>query len=230
MFACLSTNRIGSWPAVARYIKASASMAKSVLVQPVKILCFEINLPTIIQDDVLCRYCRLRSRQVRRPLYPCSSQARPGPKTDASHYLYSIVAAEAPCPTITTSANVCSTCIAPACLAYETVHVPSGCGVSTETLNYPCSESRCPGGLCGGTSYVYVHEVTATPTATDGPACHVSRYSTTCRGLSEPGPCSTDWDTIFPAHSMTIIADRLAGQLDIHHAHLKVVVTTTGGC
>ncbi|OAQ97253.1 hypothetical protein LLEC1_06950 [Akanthomyces lecanii] len=103
--------------------------------------------------------------------------------------LVSLVAAEAPCPTITTSADVCSTCLANACLAYETVHVPSGCTVATATLSYPCSESKCPGGRCGGTSYIYVHEATATPTATDGPACRVSHYSTMCRGLPKPPPC-----------------------------------------
>ncbi|KAM3501238.1 hypothetical protein MY11210_009403 [Beauveria gryllotalpidicola] len=88
-----------------------------------------------------------------------------------------LVAANAPCPTITTTAEQCSTCIVKACLAISTVSVPSGCGVSTSTVSYPCSEERCPSG-CASTSYIYSldwhgpTEAPPHPTATDGPACH----------------------------------------------------------
>ncbi|OAA73700.1 hypothetical protein ISF_00601 [Cordyceps fumosorosea ARSEF 2679] len=90
--------------------------------------------------------------------------------------LAGLVAGSAPCPTVTTTAERCSTCVVPACLAISTVHVPSGCGVATSTVSYPCAEGNCPKG-CASTSYVYSldwHDPTGAPpqpTATDGPAC-----------------------------------------------------------
>ncbi|ATY64690.1 hypothetical protein A9K55_005185 [Cordyceps militaris] len=94
--------------------------------------------------------------------------------------LVSLAAADVPCPTVTTTAEQCSTCVVKACLAISTVPVPSGCGVATATVSYPCSESRCPAG-CASTSYIYSldwHDPTETapqPTATDGPACRPNK-------------------------------------------------------
>lgn len=66
-----------------------------------------------------------------------------------------------------------------ACLAYSTVVVPKTCTVATDTISFPCTESKCPGGCA--TSYIYsltwsdptVTVPTTTPTPTDGGSCHV---------------------------------------------------------
>ncbi|KAJ6781129.1 hypothetical protein PWT90_00710 [Aphanocladium album] len=106
--------------------------------------------------------------------------------------IVSLAAADAPCPTVTTTAELCSTCVVKACLAISTVPVPRTCGVATSTLSYPCAEGKCPTG-CASTSYIYSldwHDPTETPpqpTKTDGPACPVGESMRSLAVALPPG-------------------------------------------
>lgn len=60
------------------------------------------------------------------------------------------------CPTVTSTATVCSTCAVKECLAYSTISNPCDCvePVPTKTTSYPCSQTgSCPKG-CATTIYV----------------------------------------------------------------------------
>ncbi|KAF7562926.1 hypothetical protein G7046_g1183 [Stylonectria norvegica] len=60
------------------------------------------------------------------------------------------------CPTVTSTANICSSCPFKPCLFISTISNPRNCPlkVSTTTRSYPCSADTCPKG-CATTSYVY---------------------------------------------------------------------------
>ncbi|KAH7129422.1 hypothetical protein B0J13DRAFT_138029 [Dactylonectria estremocensis] len=76
------------------------------------------------------------------------------------------------CPTVTTTATVCPTCIVKECLAISTISNPPRCpsAIPTVTTAYPCRSSTCPDG-CASTQYVYAScygeaSITTTPCPT----------------------------------------------------------------
>ncbi|KAJ4328922.1 hypothetical protein N0V84_000711 [Fusarium piperis] len=78
-----------------------------------------------------------------------------------------------PCPTVTTTAEICSTCILKECLALSTISNPRSCPrkIATVTTSYPCAENTCPDG-CASTSYIYASTYgNPRPTITKKPAC-----------------------------------------------------------
>ncbi|KAH7192940.1 uncharacterized protein B0J16DRAFT_67297 [Fusarium flagelliforme] len=84
-----------------------------------------------------------------------------------------------PCPTVTSTAEVCSTCVTLPCLNYSTISLnQKDCPtrVPTVSTSFPCSQSECPGGC--DTSYVYassygstkltpISTITVCPTVTE---------------------------------------------------------------
>ncbi|KAF4446185.1 gelatinase b [Fusarium austroafricanum] len=91
-----------------------------------------------------------------------------------------------PCPTVTSTRTLCSTCVVPACLAIETISSQRGCPakVPTTRVSFPCSKSQCPEGCA--TSYAYASAYGG-PTMTQKPACPtVTKTSTICSTCIRP--------------------------------------------
>ncbi|KAF5666608.1 gelatinase b [Fusarium heterosporum] len=83
-----------------------------------------------------------------------------------------------PCPTVTSTTSVCSTCITPACISLSTVTSQKGCPTHVPTVktSFPCSKSQCPGGCA--TSYVFPSSYGITTTK---PVCPtVTKTATVC--------------------------------------------------
>ncbi|EGU79675.1 hypothetical protein FOXB_09788 [Fusarium oxysporum f. sp. conglutinans Fo5176] len=89
-----------------------------------------------------------------------------------------------PCPTVTTTATLCTTCVVPACLAIETISPQRNCPskVPTSGTSFPCSKSKCPSGCA--TSYTYA---SAYGTVTKKPKCPtVTETATICSDCIRP--------------------------------------------
>ncbi|KAF4459874.1 gelatinase b [Fusarium albosuccineum] len=91
-----------------------------------------------------------------------------------------------PCPTVTSTATVCSTCIVKECLAISTISNPRSCPpkVSTTTTSYPCKDKKCPAG-CASTSYVYATTY-GQPTITKKPCPTVTSVQGRCSTCMVP--------------------------------------------
>ncbi|KAF4509411.1 hypothetical protein G6O67_003587 [Ophiocordyceps sinensis] len=110
---------------------------------------------------------------------------------------------KAACPTVTSTATVCSTCAVKECLAYETISRRDNCPwpVATATTAYPCHEKRCPGG-CAATSYVTApptKRADACPTVTSTSACStcIRAFCVTVSTLSCRRGCPTPVPTAY---------------------------------
>nr|RBR01542.1 hypothetical protein FVER53263_07203 [Fusarium verticillioides] len=89
-----------------------------------------------------------------------------------------------PCPTVTTTATLCTTCVVPACLTIETISSQRNCPskVPTSGTSFPCSKSKCPSGCA--TSYTYA---SAYGTVTKKPKCPtVTETATICSDCIRP--------------------------------------------
>ncbi|KAH7245762.1 hypothetical protein BKA59DRAFT_476237 [Fusarium tricinctum] len=87
-----------------------------------------------------------------------------------------------PCPTITSTASVCSTCITLACISLSTITPQKNCpsSVPTTKTSFPCSKSQCPSGCA--TSYVYPSSY-----GTSKPVCPtVTKTATVCSDCIRP--------------------------------------------
>ncbi|KAI9898041.1 hypothetical protein N3K66_006401 [Trichothecium roseum] len=88
------------------------------------------------------------------------------PLTTLALFFVSLVGAEntPPCPTITHTTSVCSTCVRPMCMAIKTVTPGCGCprDVAAAYTGWSCDQG-CPGG-CAGTEYVTATNTRCEPT------------------------------------------------------------------
>ncbi|KAH6886386.1 hypothetical protein B0T10DRAFT_80142 [Thelonectria olida] len=84
------------------------------------------------------------------------------------------------CPTITTTAKVCPTCITHPCDVVSTVINPGNCPrkIPTVTKKYPCAKSTCPGGC--KTHYVYPSTLATTTTTPCPTVTEVQGRCSTC--------------------------------------------------
>lgn len=116
-----------------------------------------------------CRFAPVRPCHVRRGTMLIHETNSNGECTDARE-IRSLSPPNRPCPTITSTTAVCSTCIRPQCMEIETVTPGCGCAeqVATVFTDHPC-EMGCPGG-CAGTEYIIATESieceASAPTAT----------------------------------------------------------------
>lgn len=94
--------------------------------------------------------------------------------------------AEGPCPTITSTFDVCQSCCVPDCTITQTLTNPHDCPakVATVMTYYPCCTSKCPTG-CATTQYSVVPPEAPTQTH---PCPTVTKTIGTCTSCSNP-PC-----------------------------------------
>ncbi|KAH6695250.1 hypothetical protein F5X68DRAFT_227239 [Plectosphaerella plurivora] len=75
-------------------------------------------------------------------------------------------AADTGCPTVTSTRELCSTCILPACIMISTVTIPCECdAVPTVFLDFPCDGSGCAGASCTTDYKVEAADGTCRPVA-----------------------------------------------------------------
>ncbi|KAH7014963.1 hypothetical protein EDB80DRAFT_321559 [Ilyonectria destructans] len=83
-----------------------------------------------------------------------------------THLSWAEAAKKPRCPTVTTTAKVCSTCMVPDCIVMSTISNPSSCPtkVATITTSYPCAKKKCPNGCA--TTYMYASAYGEPPVTT----------------------------------------------------------------